>query len=230
LLQVGRYAYARTERGLYVNLFIGGAARVSFPSGEVTLRVETDYPWDGRVRYRIETASPVRFALYVRKPGWCDRADLTLNGAAVTTTPDEAGFWRLEREWRDGDSLQLLLDMPVRRMMAHPNIASCRGKVALQRGPLIYGFEGHDNRGNPRVTLGPDPEFTVERRPDLLGGVRVVHSLSADGQPIRALPFYALANRGRSAQEVWVEQAGLKPTSDWWLGALYRPVPEGVGQ
>ena len=226
LLQVGRYAYARTEHDLYVNLFVGGTTRVPFQAGEVRLRVDTDYPWDGNVSLRVEPKSPVRFALHLRKPGWCDRAELKLNGAASGTQPDESGYWTLDREWKSGDTLDLVLHLPIRRMVAHPNIASCRGQVALQRGPLVYGFEGLDNHGTPRVTLGAEPKFTAERRPDLLGGVTVIRGVAANGQPIQAIPFFALANRGSSSQEVWVEQEHLKLTNDWWLGDLYRPMPQ----
>jgi hypothetical protein len=227
LLQVGRYAYAYAYAGgkadLYVNLFVGGTVRVPFPGGEVTLRVETDYPWDGRVAFRLETPAPVSFALHVRKPGWCERAQLTLEGVADNRQPDDTGYWRFDREWKDGDSLELRLDLPVVRLVAHPNIMACRGQVALQRGPLVYGFEGLDNADNPSVTLGPDPAFRVEPRPDLLGGVSVIRGFAADGRSIQAIPYYAFANRGSSAQEVWVEQAGRKPSDAWWLGALYRP-------
>jgi hypothetical protein len=224
LLQVARYAYARTGRDLYVNLFVGGTARVPFPSGEVMLHLETDYPWDGNVNLRIEGQSPGRFALHLRKPGWCDRAQLTLNGAACDIRPDESGYWTFDREWNNGDSLNLILDMPVRRMIAHPNVTDCRGKVALQRGPLVYGFEGLDNGDKANVTLGADPRFTVEHRPDLLGGITVICGVAADGRPIQAIPFFALANRGNSTQETWIEQDPLITTDDWWLGALYRPM------
>ncbi|MCZ7634794.1 MAG: hypothetical protein M5U12_01210 [Verrucomicrobia bacterium] len=74
------------------------------------------------------------------------------------------------------------------------------------------------------MTLGPDPAFTVEHQPELLGGVSVIRGVAADGRSILAIPFYALANREPSAQEVWVEQAGLKSSDAWWLGALYRPI------
>jgi uncharacterized protein len=224
LLQVGRYAYAHTDRDLYVNLFVGSVTRIPFPTGEITLRVDTDYPWDGKISLRIETKSPLRFALHVRKPGWCDRAKVTLNAAAHTAMVDDTGYWTFEREWQDGDSVQLVLEMPVRRMVAHPNIVSCSGKVALQRGPLVYGFEGIDNHDIPQVTFGSSPEFSVERRPDLLGGITVIRSLAANGQPIQAIPFYVLANRNKSMQNVWVEQLELKRSDDWWLGALYRPM------
>jgi DUF1680 family protein len=224
LLQVGRYAYARTDRDLYVNLFVGGAVRVPFPSGEAAFRVETDYPWDGRVNLRLE-GKPTRFALHLRKPGWCRQATLALNGVATDAQVDESGYWTIDREWKAGDQLTLQLDMPVERIVGHPNIAAARGKVALQRGPLVYGFEGLDNSANPRLTLGADPRFTLEHRSDFLRGVTVIRGVTAAGQPLQAIPFYALANRGKSFQEVWVEQDKLSLSDDWWLGSLYRPIP-----
>jgi DUF1680 family protein len=223
LLQVGRYAYACTDRDLYVNLFVGGTARVPFKSGEVKLHVQTDYPWDGKVAFRVETKLPTRFALHIRKPGWCDRVELTLNASGMDNKLADSGYWTLERTWKDGDSVSLAMEMPVRRMMAHPNIASCQGKVSLQRGPIVCAFEALDNNGNPRIALGSDPKFTTEHRADFLGGTTVIRGVSANGEPIQAIPFYALANRGKSSQEVWVDQQGLKRTNEWWLGALYRP-------
>jgi hypothetical protein len=87
---------------------------------------------------------------------------------------------------------------------------------------VVYGFEGVDNQGNPRVALGATPDFTAQYRSSLLGGIMVLRGEAANGQTIQAIPFYALANRGKSVQEVWVEQQGLKVTDEWWLGALYR--------
>ena len=226
LLQVGRYAYARTDRELFVNLYVSGTVRVPFAAREVKLRVDTDYPWNGRVTLHCETPAPVKFALRLRKPGWCRNADLKLNGSTSAGLPDDSGFWTLDREWQNGDALELVLDMPVQIMTAHPSIASCRGKVALQRGPLVYGFEGLDNGGNPNRRLGVDPKFITVRQPELLGGITVIRGTDAEGQPIQAVPFYALANRGKSAQEVWVEHPSLKLGEEWWLGALYRPAPQ----
>lgn len=224
LLQVGRYAFAHTDRDLYVNLFVGGAVRVPLAGGDTTLRVETGYPWDGRVKITVDREIPGGFALHVRRPGWCAAATLALNGQRLDTAADDAGFWTLDRLWKGGDVLELVLDLPVVRLTGYPNIAACRGRVALQRGPLVYGFEGLDNDGQPGVRLGPDPGFAVAHHADLLGGVTVIEGRAADGRRWRAVPFYALANRGPSSQEVWVEQQDGEPPAGWWLGNLYRPM------
>jgi uncharacterized protein len=225
LLKLGTYAYASTDRDLYVNLLVGSVAHVRFPSGEITLRVRTDYPWDGRVSVGIAAASPVRFAIHVRKPGWCAQGEVKLNGAVGANKSDDRGYWTFEREWKDGDSVEVNLDMPVQRIIAHPNIISCRDKTAFQRGPLVYGFEGVDNGTNLGFALASNERFSVTHRPDLLGGVTVLQGRGANGRPILAIPYYAMANRGKSTQEVWVGEPDLKVAEDWWPGTLYRPAP-----
>lgn len=223
ILQIGRYAYAHGDAEIFVNLFAGGVARVPLAAGAVELAVATEYPWEGEVALAVKVASPQEFALNVRIPGWCAAAELRLNGARIDPLPrGEDGYARLARVWRTGDRIDLALAMPVERIEAHPNMRACEGKVALQRGPLVYAFEGLDNGGDAALVLGADPAFTCERRPDMLGGITAVKGVTASGRPFTAIPFYALANRGKSCQEVWAAQQGLVPSSAWWLGALYR--------
>lgn len=105
-------------------------------------------------------------------------------------------------------------------------IKDCVGKVALQRGPLVYGFEGLDNHGKAAVELGAQPRLRVEPRGDLLGGVRVITGNDAEGREFVAIPFYAMANRAKSVQEVWVTQRQGKPSNAWWEGRLYRNANE----
>jgi DUF1680 family protein len=146
------------------------------------------------------------------QPGFCGHAELEMALVELYLVTREPRYRDLSRafvEWRgrgkvspagptarayfqDGAPLraQRTLDMPVQRMMAHPNVASCRGQVALQRGPLVYGFEGIDNPDSPRVTLGANSRFTVECRPDLLGGVTVIRGVAENGRPIQAIPYY----------------------------------------
>jgi hypothetical protein len=86
-------------------------------------------------------------------------------------------------------------------------------------------FEGLDNAGTAQLVLGSEPRFRSEHGAELLGGVTVIHGVTADERVFLAIPFYALANREASTQEVWVVQRGLKASTEWWLGALSRPIP-----
>ena len=184
----------------------------------------TDYPWDGRITIRVQPEKAGPFTLWLRRPGWCDKARLRLNGESIE--PDSVadhGICACTGRRGLQDEIQLELEMPVQQMVAHPNIKDCQGKVALQRGPIVYGFEALDNGGSTNVTLGK-AVFEVEHRPDFLGGVTVIKGRGANGEPVLAIPFYALANRGKSSQEVWVAEKDLKPDSSWWLSRLYRPL------
>jgi uncharacterized protein len=225
LFQVGRYAYGYAGSDIYINLFVGGNCKVPLPAGPVELEVVTDYPWDGRVEVKVASPERKRFSLRLRIPWWCRKAGLKINGEAVEPLPvGDAGYAVLERIWKAGDAVELELDMPVMRIEAHPNVKSCSGRVAVQRGPIVYGFEALDNGGDVDVQLDANPQFETERRPGMLGGVTVIKGRRAGGGPFLAVPFYVLANRGKSRQEVWVRQRDFKADDRWWRGALYRPV------
>ena len=225
LLQVGRYAYGYRERELFVNLYIAGDGRFPLEKNSVRLQVETDYPWNGDVKLTVTPEQPGPFAVNLRIPGWCRQAAMKLNGQPLTPLPrSDNGYARLDREWLTGDTVELQFEMPVERLLAHPNIRDCQGRVALRRGPLVYGLEGLDNPDGPAIELGSDPQFRTEPRADLLGGVTVIHGTAMDGRPLLAVPFYALANRDTSWQEVWLTQHGLPADASWWEGRLYRPL------
>jgi uncharacterized protein len=229
LLKVPRYAYATGPGELFVNLYVAGTCQANLAGGPVLLRVQTDYPWNGSVHLEVHPTKKQRFALNLRLPKWCRNASLALNQENLTNLPRaEIGYLRIEREWQSGDTIALELQMPVELIEAHPNVLACSGKVALQGGPVVYGFEGLDNAGNADVELAHNAVLETEFRPGFLGGVTTIKTSSAGGQALLAVPFYALANREKSTQEVWVRQNGLKPRQDWWLGELYRPVYEPV--
>ncbi len=224
VFQVGRHAYAAGGHDIFFNLYVAGTVRASLEDGPVVLKVGTEYPWEGKVRITVAPGPARRFAVNLRRPGWCESAALKVNGEAVSPLrTTDRGYFRLEREWHGDDVIELDMEMPVHLVEAHPLIKDCVGKVAVQRGPLIYGFEAMDNQGKATVELGASPRLQVEERAELLGGVRVVTGQDAEGKPVMAVPFYAMANREKTAQEVWVRQRGMKPGDAWWEGHLYRP-------
>jgi hypothetical protein len=224
LLQVGRYAFAHTDREVFVNLYVGGSTEFQLATGAIAINLATEYPWEGRIKAVIQPAQAMRFTLCLRHPGWCAQSILKINGTAISTEDLlEHGYYHLDREWRAGDVVELVLDMPVVPIVAHPNIKECVGSIALQRGPIVYGFEGMDNQGNAKIVLADTPRMQTAWRPELLGGITVIEGSTANNGEFVAIPFYALANRGKSAQEVWAQASKPQTNDSWWLGQLYRP-------
>lgn len=225
LFQISRYAYAVGKKDLFVNLYVGGKCDTTVNSAKVGLAVQTEYPWKGDVKLTVTPERAVQFALNLRMPSWCPKAALKVNGAEVTPlTANEHGYVQINREWKAGDVVEFSMDMPVQRIVANPNIKACEGKVAIQRGPIVYGFEALDNNGSASIQLGADPQFEVETRADFLGGINVIKGKAADGKPFVAIPYYTMANREKSTQEVWTTQQGLQLDHSWWKGRLYRVI------
>jgi len=233
LPSVPGYVYATRDDVLYVNLFIGNAAMVDMKGQKIGLKQETRYPWDGVVKLTVEPEKPAEFSVYVRIPGWAmnqavpsdlykfldkddEKPTLKVNGSVVALDLDK-GYARVKRRWKKGDVIELVLPMPVRRVVAHAAVKDDVDKVALQRGPIVFCAEGPDNGGRAlNLILPDDGKISAEFRPDLLKGVVVLRgkalaaASSAAGkvsstkeQDFLAIPYYAWANRGAGEMKVW---------------------------
>ena len=227
------FAYAHKGGDVYVNLFISGEAVIEMARNKVTLAQQTRYPWEGKVTIDVEPEKSERFAVYIRIPGWArnecvpselykfqkavdTEVTLKVNGRRVSPKMQN-GFVRIERKWREGDTIELNLPMPVRRIIAHPKIKADRGKVALQRGPIVFCLEAPDNDGEVLNLVVPDDALLqVEHKPELLNGVTVIQGagrtvkrtldggiVSTGERSFTAIPYYAWAHRGRGQMTVW---------------------------
>jgi uncharacterized protein len=235
LASLAGYVYAQRADSIYVNLFIAGSADIAMASGnKVQLVQATRYPWDGDVRITVRPQAPGPFALRIRVPGWAGNdavpsdlyhfttpvttpVTLSVNGQNVALTTEQ-GYAVVTRPWQTGDVVWLHLPMPIRRVVASSEVSADRGRVALQRGPIVFAAEWPDNPGGHVLNLMlPDTEpLRAEFRPTLLNGVEVIagHALaySADAtgtvtprtQPFVAIPYYAWANRGPGEMSVWL--------------------------
>ncbi len=228
LLSLPTWTYARAREGVYVNLYAGGTVTVHDVAGTaVELVQETDYPWNGRVRIRVTPESARAFTLWLRLP---ERAPsglyratpvaagnvaIRVNGAPVQP-PVRRGYAVLTRRWTAGDTVELLLPLPVQRLHAHPRIKQLAGRVALKRGPLLYNIESADNG----ITLALDRRapLRAEWRPDFLGGVTVIRGRFANGAPLLAIPNFARYNRASPTE---YPQEPEKPAD----GSAPRPLP-----
>jgi Uncharacterized protein conserved in bacteria len=229
------YVYALKNNDVYVNLFINSKATLKVQNKQVVIEQQNRYPWDGDLIFKITPAKASAFNMLVRIPGWAQNeaipSDLykftntvntkpviKVNGQPVAYTMVN-GYASINRTWKKNDQLEVLLPMEVRRVVAHVKVKDDHGKVALQRGPLIYCAEWVDNNGRAsNIILPANANLTASYRSDLLNGVTVLtgqapvikinqNQVSTVQQPITAIPYYAWANRGKGEMTVWFPDA-----------------------
>jgi uncharacterized protein len=235
LASLGGYAYAFSDDALWVNLYIQGSANATVNGRKVTLNVETDYPWDGKVVLKPQVDQTPKFDLRLRIPGWCHGATVAVNGENVSEPTTDRGYIVVGREWKGGGVVELNLPMPVQRIAANPNVQADAGRLAIQRGPLVYCLEACDQSVPLSALFLPqNAELRAHLRADLLGRVVVVVGLAATApelewskvlyQPvpaftpveITAIPYYAWDNRKPGPMKVWLPQTPRTPA----LGGL----------
>ncbi len=227
------YIYATQDGTVFVSLFIEGSGEVAVAGQTVTFSQETRYPWDGNVGIKIDPADPAEFELALRIPGWArneavpsdlyrfldtsgERAVLEVNGGSVPIEMED-GYARIRRTWKKGDTVNLSLPMPVRRVLAHEAVEADAGKVALQRGPVVFCAEGIDNGGRVLDMILQDTEpLEAVFRHDLLNGIVVITgnalgvtrgsggTILTKERPFLAVPYYSWANRGPGEMAVWL--------------------------
>ncbi|MCR2803748.1 glycoside hydrolase family 127 protein [Paenibacillus soyae] len=228
LASLGEYVYSVKGTVVYSHLYIGGKVDLSVGGATVGLSQSSGMPWSGDVRYEISVDRETSFELALRLPDWSESASVRVNGETLDLTGlVKDGYVRIEREWSNGDAVELSLEMPARRVRSHPLVKVNAGKVALQRGPLVYCAEEADNgAGIEQIVLPAKAELHVSFDASLAGGLNRItaDALRLDyaewGQslyrsdasvrlkPERAtfIPYYAWANRGKGEMAVWVKE------------------------
>jgi DUF1680 family protein len=195
LASLGRYVYSQSESAAWVHLYSQGHGELGVGGRQVLIEQKTAYPWKQKVGLRIRPPEPTRFTLCLRIPGWCRAPRITLLGRTLRLAPlMRKGYARIERVWKPDDRLELFLPMPVERIEANPAVAADAGRVALQRGPLVYCLEAADNGAQlDDLILPRDAKLAAKFDTELLGGTT------------------AISGRARR-----IDRSG-------WKNALYRP-------
>jgi DUF1680 family protein len=221
--------YAVADDEIAVHLYGESTARFALAGGTaVELIQTTNYPWDGAIGFQIGLGAPSRVALSLRIPHWAEGAGLSINGEAVDIGQVIVdGYARIEREWRDGDRVDLDLPLALRALFANPKVRQDAGRAALMRGPLVYCVEETDNGSDLStiiVSSNPSGERTTALA-DLGGAVAVdIPVLREDATDwgtdlyrtrrperrpgtARFVPYHLWDNREPGEMLVWV-QAG----------------------
>lgn len=234
IASLGDYIYAKSNDAVWVNLFVGSNTTVSLKDTKVQVRQETNYPWEGNNAIHVSPDKKTKFKLNIRIPGWVQGIpvpgetykyvdagttsfQLMLNGKEVPYVMKN-GYAVIDRVWKKNDVINLILPMQVRKVIASEKVQENVGKVALERGPLVYCFEHPDNNGKAMNIILPDnAKATSKFQADLLGGVTTIQceasvvKPSSDGTAVEtvkeivtAIPYFSWANRGKGEMQVWV--------------------------
>jgi len=234
---LGNYIYSRNDNGVWVNLFVGNKTNVAIGKSAVEIEQQTNYPWDGMIQVNVSPEKKSTWDLHIRIPGWVQgkpvpgdlyyfldkevsTISLQVNGKVASYTI-EKGYAVIRREWKKGDKVLLNLPMPVKLVAAKEEVKADAGRVALQRGPLIYCVEASDNQGKAwNILVPPAAHFTSNGfQKDLLGGIVTIQATlpvltaGADGmsvvtgtQTVTAIPYFVWCNRSADPMQVWLPQ------------------------
>jgi DUF1680 family protein len=266
--QIAQFAYAMKDDAAYINLFLESKAALTVAGKKVTVSQKTDYPWSGKVKVTIDDIASLnskknqngRFKLLIRVPGWCvgrpvpsdlytqvESGNLSdfkvkVNGAAFKFTP-EKGYCVLEREWKAGDAIELDMNMPVRRIKAHDNVEADKGRLAIERGPILYCAEGVDNGGTVLEKIVERNAKFTDAKCNILGNIYPALEVAAksvrktfDGaivcrpSVLKLIPYFAWCHRGANQMQTWfpVEPVASEALPDFDVKASHSNPNDGL--
>lgn len=227
LSSFGEYIYGESKNEVWVHLYASSRAMLQVAGQSVVVEQKTAYPWKDKVRLSVRPERPATFTLSLRIPGWCRKPSLKVNGKTVALGPiTKKGYARVKREWGSGDRITLTLPMPVERMAANPRVRHDAGRVALQRGPVLYCLEQVDNGADLNaISLPVDAKLRVTTDKKLFGGAPVITGKVKRDDPkafgkelyvaatqkqkpaaIKAVPYFMWNNRNPGEMLVWIRE------------------------
>ena len=239
------YVYGVRDNNLYINLFAANTATIQVNGKNVTIEESTEYPWDGDIAIKVLQNKAKAFNMMIRIPGWVQNhvvpsdlysfSDDVLSGYEIIVNGQKMkgelqnGYFVISRNWKKGDVIRIHFDMPVRTVMANMKVADDRGRIAVERGPLVYCAEWADNDGiNPHhLLLARNPEFKLKadygiQNTEGDGETFNVTAITAKAQEasitsegklvtkdvtVKLIPYYAWNHRGAGRMDVWIARS-----------------------
>ena len=223
------YIYGTSEKTLWVNLFVGSETEFEVDGVKVKVAQKTKYPWNGKTTITFKPEKECNFTVKLRMPAWCQSSSLKVKSRYDEETPvdDEDGYLTVTRKWRKGDHIIYVMDMPVQRVYATTKVRELEGRVAIQRGPVVYCLETVDNCTNNLERMALPRKYNLRTFWDknLLGGVMTIIGkveVNNDGNEeeglyqqtppdvsitqFKAVPYYAWDNRAPGSVIVWIRE------------------------
>ncbi|MFZ4507016.1 MAG: glycoside hydrolase family 127 protein [Fimbriimonas sp.] len=229
---------ATDANSLYLNLYASSTIRAKVAGKPVTVEQKSGFPWSGDVHLTLGNSG--NYGLRLRVPGWANgqpmpstlyprlteeksKVVLKVNGK-VLSAPLKNGYLVVDRKWRAGDTVDLMLPMESIWLKSDPRIAENQGRLALQRGPFVYcaEFADQDDKLVLNRVVNPAEPIRFETVKDL-GGLVKLHTKAslaerdaagdpqiARSTPLTMIPYYAWAHRGQGQMTVWLASQASK--------------------
>jgi DUF1680 family protein len=222
------YIYSVNDNNIYINLFIGNTSEIDIKGKKIKLNQSTNYPWDGKVKLTVEDSDgELSTGFRIRVPGWArnevlpgnlykysDERKLNLSLSINGTNQKieiKDGYVIVENNyWKSGDIIEIFFEMDVRKVLSNEKVVANRGKIAFERGPLVYCAEEVDNPSGVldlRLDLNSDFKYFYDK--ELLGGVGKIIGKAKNINDVEvdfaAIPYYAWAHRDDGEMSVWLK-------------------------
>lgn len=229
LVALGHYIFTPRQDALFINLYVGNTMQVAVGDKSLNVTIKGNYPWNDRVEITTNPDEPVQHTLALRIPGWCENARVELNGEQFNGKP-EKGYLHINRAWGAGDKIVLIMPMPVRRVYGNPLVRHISGKVALQRGPIVYCLEEADNGSElHNLYIDRDSEFVEIEGSGIMENKILIQvqgqrqelsdphnkplyqfdkpMAQTENQTLTFIPWFSWANRGEGEMRIWVSES-----------------------
>ena len=217
------FIYLYNTGGLYINLFLGNETMLHHNNKKIAIKMDTHYPWDGKISIRVSPESSTRLPVKLRIPGWAlgqenpfglynstagSSVSLKVNGESIKVSPVN-GYVTIDREWKKDDEILLELPMKPRFVYANKQVKVLNGQVAIASGPLVYGLEGNKNNGLDKLKIDTSAPLDITFKEDLLTGINIItgQGINEKSEKIQftAIPYFSIGNlKSGDSYKVWV--------------------------
>jgi hypothetical protein len=233
LASVPGYLYAQGQDEIYVNMYVSSDTSFEIHGKKLSLSVDSEMPWGGKSKLTLSVQEGTQATIKLRIPGWArnqpvpgdlyayldkqiEPTRISVNGGNLASAVDKFGYVSLDRIWRNGDEIEIDFPYEVRKVTANSKVRDDKGRMAVERGPMVYCSEWPDYEGGEVLGLWFDPKD--EPKPafekEFYGGVCVLHTKAknisnplSEPRPIKLIPYYLWANRGPGEMSVWLQMA-----------------------
>ncbi len=225
IAEASNYAYAVSDKGIYLNLYGANELSSTYNNKKIKLVQSTDYPWNGKIDIKIDDTPSEEYSVFLRIPGWCEKATIFINGKLTDYNIDK-GYAEIRRKWTKNDELSLNLDIHPRLVESNPLVEESRNQLAVMYSPLVYCLESQDIASGASISdiiipidIKLEPEFERVSGSSILflkgiakqvvnndwsGSLYREVKRSSSTTPIKLIPYYAWGNREKRDMSVWL--------------------------